>query len=202
MQAVNVLKNVGLAVGDEDNVELIQWLVHKAHIVLFDSGVLGTGIREFGERCEEGLNSGASNLPELARKDGLSSTSAYRGCENDLCVAWASQLWALPEPRERESKIEGHRPWLPFGEQGSFKTKKSRRRIGRAVHAGSPCLVMELRDRGQLLCSLWVARALPLPPSLSRHLDFFSFFLKRLSRPRHLEAVAPLESFMTDRLPL
>lgn len=106
MQAVNVLKNVGLAVGDEDNVELIQWLVHKAHIVLFDSGVLGTGIREFGERCEEGLNSGASNLPELARKDGLSSTSAYRGCENDLCVAWASQLWALPEPRERESKIE------------------------------------------------------------------------------------------------
>lgn len=49
MQAVDILEDVGLAVGDQDNVQLVQRLVHKAHVVLLHGSVLGSGVRKFGE---------------------------------------------------------------------------------------------------------------------------------------------------------
>jgi hypothetical protein len=57
VEGVDVLKNVGLAVRDEDHVQLVQWLVDKADIVLLDRGVLGTAVCQFGERKEERLQS-------------------------------------------------------------------------------------------------------------------------------------------------
>lgn len=57
MQAINVLEDVGLAVGDQNNVQLIQWLVDEAHVVLLDGGVLGARVRQLGERGEKSLNS-------------------------------------------------------------------------------------------------------------------------------------------------
>lgn len=65
VQAIDVLENVGLAVGNKDNVELIQWLVHEAHVVLLDCCVLGSGVGQFGERSQESLNARTSNFPEL-----------------------------------------------------------------------------------------------------------------------------------------
>lgn len=53
MQAVDILKDVGLAVGNQDNVQFIQRLVYEAHIVLLDGGVLGSGVREFRERGKQ-----------------------------------------------------------------------------------------------------------------------------------------------------
>lgn len=86
VQAINVLEDVGLAVGDQDDVQFIQWLVHEADVVLFDSGVLSSGIRKLGERGEQGLNARPSNFAELAREDRFTSASAYRRCEDNLVV--------------------------------------------------------------------------------------------------------------------
>jgi hypothetical protein len=49
VQAVDILENIGLAIGDQDNIQFVQWLVHEADVVLLDSGVLGSGIRKLGE---------------------------------------------------------------------------------------------------------------------------------------------------------
>jgi hypothetical protein len=84
VQTVNVLENVGLAVGDENNVQLIQWLVYESHVILLNGGVLGLRIGELGERGEKGFNARPRNLTELAREDRFASASA-NGCrENDL----------------------------------------------------------------------------------------------------------------------
>lgn len=86
VQAVDVLENVRLTVGDQDDVQFIQWLVHEADVVLFDGGVLSSGIRKLGERGEQGLNARPGNFAELAREDRFASASAYRRCEDDLVV--------------------------------------------------------------------------------------------------------------------
>lgn len=90
VQTVNVLKNVGLAVGDQDDIQLIQWLVHEAHVVLLDGGVLGSGICQFGERGKQRLNARSGDFTKLAREDRLASASTYRRCEDDLGVGGQS----------------------------------------------------------------------------------------------------------------
>jgi hypothetical protein len=82
MQTVDVLENVRLAVGDQDNVQLIQWLVNESYVVLLDSGVLGLRIRKLGERGEESFNARSGNIAELAREDRFASASA-NGCRED-----------------------------------------------------------------------------------------------------------------------
>lgn len=67
MQAVDILQDVGLLVGNEDNVQLVQWLVHKADIVLLDRRVLRSGLRQLRKRREERFNSRPRNLAELPR---------------------------------------------------------------------------------------------------------------------------------------
>lgn len=84
VQTVDVLEDVGLAVGDEDDVQFVQWLVYEADVVLFDGGVLGSRVRKLGERGQQCLNSRPGNLSELAREDSLPPAGTYRRCENDL----------------------------------------------------------------------------------------------------------------------
>lgn len=55
VQRVDVLEDVGLAVGDEYHVELVERLVDESNIVLLDGGVLRAAVRQLGERREEGL---------------------------------------------------------------------------------------------------------------------------------------------------
>lgn len=51
VQRIDVLEDVGLAVGDEHHVELVERLVNESHIVLLDDRVLCAAVCEFGERC-------------------------------------------------------------------------------------------------------------------------------------------------------
>lgn len=47
VQTVNVLQDVGLAIGDEDDVQLVQGLVNEADIVLLNGSMLGSRVCEF-----------------------------------------------------------------------------------------------------------------------------------------------------------
>jgi hypothetical protein len=64
VKGIDVLQNVGLLVGDEDHVELIQGLVHEANIVLLDCGMLGAAVSELGKGEQQGLESRSSHLME------------------------------------------------------------------------------------------------------------------------------------------
>ena len=44
MERVDVLEDVGLAVGNEDHVQLVERLVDEANVVLLDSGVLRSAV--------------------------------------------------------------------------------------------------------------------------------------------------------------
>lgn len=78
VQRVDILKDVGLAVGDEHHVEFVQWLVNKSHVILFDRGVLRAAVGELGEGREKRLYSRAWHLAELPREDSFPSTGADR----------------------------------------------------------------------------------------------------------------------------
>lgn len=78
VQGVNVLQDVGLLVGDEDHVEFVQWLVYESDIILLDSRMLGSAIRELGEGRKERLYSGSWHFSELSREDSFPSTGANR----------------------------------------------------------------------------------------------------------------------------
>lgn len=83
VQRVDILQNVGLEVGDENHVELVEGLVDKADIVLLDRRVLGTGVGELGKGGEECFDAGPGHLAEQARKHGLAATGADRRCEDN-----------------------------------------------------------------------------------------------------------------------
>lgn len=51
MERVDVLQDVGLAVRDEDHIQLVQGLVDEADIVLLNGGMLCARVGQFGERC-------------------------------------------------------------------------------------------------------------------------------------------------------
>lgn len=91
MKAVNVLKDIRLAVGNEDDIQLIEGLVHEAYIVLFDGCMLGSGSSQLWERGEQSFDSRTGNFSELTRKYCLAPAGAYRRCEDDLVIvrAWS-----------------------------------------------------------------------------------------------------------------
>lgn len=64
VEGVNVLEDIGLFIGDENHVELIQGLVHEANIVLFDRGVLGAAVSELGKGEQQGLEPRSSHFVE------------------------------------------------------------------------------------------------------------------------------------------
>lgn len=84
VQGVDVLEDVGLAVGDENHVKLVKRLIYESHIVLLDGRVLGAAVSELGERSQECLYSRSWHLPKLSREDSFPSPGANRSCEDDL----------------------------------------------------------------------------------------------------------------------
>lgn len=79
MQRINVLENVGLLVGDEDHIELVEGLVDKSDVVLLDRRVLSTAVGKLRERRQQGFDSRSGHLAELSRKDSFTPASA-NGC--------------------------------------------------------------------------------------------------------------------------
>lgn len=63
------MQDVGLLVGDEDDKELLQWLVYISNMIRLDGGVLLSRAGQLGERGNQTLDSGASHLTELARDE-------------------------------------------------------------------------------------------------------------------------------------
>lgn len=49
MERINILQDVGLAVGDEDHVELVEGLIDKSDVILLDGRVLRATLGEFRE---------------------------------------------------------------------------------------------------------------------------------------------------------
>lgn len=84
MQRINVLQDVGLAVGDEHHVELVKGLVDESDVVLLDRRVLGAAVCQLGERCKESLDPGPRHLAKLPREDSFTAAGADRSRENDL----------------------------------------------------------------------------------------------------------------------
>ena len=66
VEGVNILKDVGGFVGDEEDVEIFEGLVDVADVCGLDGGVLGIGGDQLGERGEEGLDPGLCHVTELA----------------------------------------------------------------------------------------------------------------------------------------
>ena len=56
VKRVDILENVGLLVGDEHHVKLIQGLIDKSNIVLLDGSVLCSGVGGLGEGGEKGFD--------------------------------------------------------------------------------------------------------------------------------------------------
>lgn len=84
MQGVDVLQNVGLSVGDEHHVELVEGLVDESDIVLLDDCVLSAAVCQLGERRKESLNAGSGHLSKLSREDSFPASGADGGRKNNL----------------------------------------------------------------------------------------------------------------------
>lgn len=84
VERVDVLEDVGLAVGDEDHVELVEGLVDETDIVLLDGGVLRAAVGQLGERGEEGFDARPGHLAELSREDSFAPAGADRCGEDNL----------------------------------------------------------------------------------------------------------------------
>lgn len=80
MKTVDILKDIRLTVGDQDNVQLIQWLIDEADVVLFNGGVLGPRICKLGKGGKKSLNARPGDFTELTREDRFASASTYRCC--------------------------------------------------------------------------------------------------------------------------
>lgn len=78
------MEDVGLAVRDEDHVELIEGLVDESDVVLLDRRVLGPAVCELREGGEKGLDARPGHLAELSRKDSFAPAGANRCCEDNL----------------------------------------------------------------------------------------------------------------------
>lgn len=84
VQGVDVLEDVGLAVGNEDHVELVEGLVYETDIVLLNGGMLGAAVGKLGERSQQSLYARSWHLPELSGEDSFPSSGANRSREDDL----------------------------------------------------------------------------------------------------------------------
>jgi hypothetical protein len=101
VEGVDVLEDVGLLVGDEHHVQLVQGLVDESDIVLLDRCVLCARVCRLGEGCQEGFDARPLDVVECAGEDGLAATRANGRSEDnldDLSVfqeVWIG-AWTLP----------------------------------------------------------------------------------------------------------
>ena len=84
VQRVDVLEDVGLLVGDEHHVQLVQRLVDEADVVLLDRRVLRARVRRLREGCQKGFETRPLDVVEGPREDGLAPASADGRSENNL----------------------------------------------------------------------------------------------------------------------
>lgn len=84
VQGVDVLQDVGLPIGDEHHIELVEGLVDESDIVLLDSRVLRAAVGELGEGCQERFYSRPRHLTKLPREDSFPSPGANRSCKDHL----------------------------------------------------------------------------------------------------------------------
>lgn len=84
VKGVDVLKNIGLAVGNEDHVQLIEGLVNEADIVLLYSRVLGPRVGELGKGREESFDTRPWHFTELSREDSFPAPGADGSGEDNL----------------------------------------------------------------------------------------------------------------------
>ena len=103
VQRVDVLEDVGLLVGDEHHVQLVQRLVDEADIVLLDCRVLGARVRRLGEGCQEGFDARPLDVVECPREHGLAAAGADGRSKDNLVV-----LSAFPRAW-REAETAYHR---------------------------------------------------------------------------------------------
>lgn len=64
-ERLQVLQDVAVLGGDEDHVELLQWLVHIADTVCFHKGVLLARVHQFGECSQETFNTRPGHFHKL-----------------------------------------------------------------------------------------------------------------------------------------
>lgn len=83
-ERLQVLQDVAVLGGDEDHVELLQWLVNVADAVRLHECVLLPRVHQFGERSQETLDSCPGHLHKLSGYDGLPSLGAHRRCQQHL----------------------------------------------------------------------------------------------------------------------
>jgi hypothetical protein len=100
VQRVDVLEDVGLLVGDEHHVQLIQRLVDKSDIVLLDGCVLGAGVGRLREGREEGFDARPLDVVEGPREDGLAAAGADGRSKNNLSMV----LSAFGENAKRQGQ--------------------------------------------------------------------------------------------------
>ena len=79
VEGVNVLENVGVLVGDEDHVEVLERLVDEADGIGLDRGVLGASTDQLGEGGKKSLNARPRHVAELSRDDGCVRQRSKRG---------------------------------------------------------------------------------------------------------------------------
>ena len=63
------LENVAALVGDEQDVELLEWLVDESDIGGLNGGMLGIGRDEFGERSEQTIDMRSGDGTELSGEE-------------------------------------------------------------------------------------------------------------------------------------
>ena len=105
VEGVDVLQDVGLAVGNEHHVELIQGLVDEADVVLLHGGVLGARVGQLGEGSQESLNSRPGHLAELSREDSLAPAGADGRGENNLKRRRVSRGSLFPRQHRRAGMV-------------------------------------------------------------------------------------------------
>jgi hypothetical protein len=87
VERVDVLEDVGLLVGDEHHVELVERLVDESDVVLLDRGVLSARVGRLGKSSEEGLDARPLHIVERSGKDGLAAARADGRRKHNLALS-------------------------------------------------------------------------------------------------------------------
>lgn len=72
----DVLEDIAALIGDEEHIELFEWLVDETDIICLHGGMLRVDRDELWERSKETVDARSRDGPELAREEGLSAPGA------------------------------------------------------------------------------------------------------------------------------
>ena len=83
-ERLQVFQDVAVLSGDQDHVELLQWLVDVANAIRLHEGVLLPGVHQFGECSQKTLNTSPGHLHKLPGHDGFPGLGAHRRGQQHL----------------------------------------------------------------------------------------------------------------------